>query len=310
MENKIIKNSFLIIDGDSFIHRAYHGYKNDRFSTEKNFLIKGFMTMITKEINERKPEYLAVVLDFQGDSFRKEIYPEYKANRPPKTKEFLKQVEEIHIYVKASGLPYFCEKGVEGDDVIGYLAKKAQLKKWKTTILTGDKDIAQIIDENTRLVDTRFKREINIKNLNESFGVNKPEEIIDLLALQGDKADNILGLEGCGEKTALKIINDFGSIDNLIEAPAENIYSSIRKTARSETKTQKIIQQVKETPEVLLLSKTLTTLKTDFEMNLSISDIKPKAIRFKKEKIIEINTLNNLNYEYVLPKVSIDFFFV
>lgn len=307
MEVKI-DNNFLIIDGDSFIHRAYHGYKSDKNSTEKNFLIKGFTKMITKEINSRKPTYLAIVMDYQGDSFRKELYPEYKGNRPPKTEDFLLKVEEIHEYIRSSGLPYFCHKGVEGDDVIGYLAKSAQKRNWQTTILTGDKDMAQIVDKNTRLVDTRFKREININNIKEHFGVEEPIQIIDFLALQGDKADNILGLEGCGEKTALKIIEEYKTIENFINADENDIYSKIRKTVRSEIKTQKIIKIIKENPNDLLLSKTLTTLKLDLDFNLSMSDIKPKKIRFNRDKIIEINLANNLHYKYSLPEVSINFF--
>lgn len=303
-----MNKKFLIIDGDSFIHRAFHGYKKDKNSTEFNFLIKGFFKMITKELNSRKFDYLALVMDYQGDSFRKDIYPEYKGNRPKKTKEFLEQVEEIHEYIRCSGLPYLCMKGVEGDDVIGFLAKKAQLQKWETVILTGDKDMAQVIDENTKLIDTRFKKEINLLNLEETFGIKEPNQIIDFLALQGDKADNIIGLDGCGEKTAIKIINEYGSVENILKASEDDIYDKIRKTVRSEIKTKNIIKQIKETPDKLLLAKTLTTLKTDLDFNLTLKDIKINRKRFNREKIIKFNEKYGLYYKDVITKEIIEFF--
>lgn len=291
---------FLIIDGDSFIHRAYHGYKaynksNNSNEDEEVFAIKGFTEMISRVLNKYKYKYLAVVLDDQGDSFRKEIYPEYKINRPPKPESFLSQIEDIHKYIKSSGLPYFCIENVEGDDVIGVLAEKAKNFKWKTKILSGDKDMAQVIDENTVIFDTKSQKEINLENIEANFGVRDPKQIIDLLALKGDIADNIKGLEGCGDKTAIKIIEHFKSINNLINYENKNERNQIiEKLTRNKIKSKIIIEQLDNKPNELLLSKFLTSLKLDIEMNLKIGDIKSSIHN------IDFNELNRISLKYKL----------
>ncbi len=293
------QKKIIIIDGDSFIHRAYHGYKtHNKYATEINFAIKGFTSMLSKILNERESDFLAIVMDHQGKNFRHELDSQYKANRPEKEASFLKQIYAIHEHVKASGLPYFCVEGVEGDDVIGFLAKKAQRQNWKTEILTGDKDIAQILDHNTSLIDTRFNKTITLNNIEENFGVEKPYQIIDYLAIQGDKADNIMGLDNCGKKTAQKLILDFDAIENLLKASENDIRDSISKVTRSKVKVESIIDQVKNSPEKLLMSKVLTTLKTDLDLKLTLKDIKFKQERIDVDKLEELNAIYSLSPLY------------
>lgn len=296
-----MEKKFIIIDGDSFIHRAYHGYKtHNKYSDETNYAVKGFTSMVSKILNDVEFDYLAIVLDHQSDSFRKDLDPKYKANRPPKEESFLIQIEAIHNYIKSSGLPYFCHKGVEGDDVIGFLAKKAQSQKWLIDIYTGDKDIAQILDERTRLIDTRFNKTISLLNIEDVFGVKKPEQIIDYLALQGDKADNIEGIAGCGEKTALRIIEKYDIIENFINDDEINIFENIKSAVRNKTKTQNIINQVKENPEKILLAKKLTTIKTDLDIILTRGDIKPKYANFNAVNLKNIMSKYKLHKDYSL----------
>lgn len=305
-----MKKKIVIIDGDSFIHRAYHGYKthNKKFSNENNYAVKGFTSMLSKTLNATTFDYLAIVLDHQGKSFRHELSPTYKANRAEKEDSFLHQIKIIHDFVKASGLPYFCKEGVEGDDVIGYLAKKAQEKGWLVDIYTGDKDIAQVLDVGTKLIDTRFNKEISLENIKDVFGVNKPYQIIDFLALQGDKADNIEGLAGCGVKTANKIIEEYDIIENFLEATDQDIIEKISKTVRSKEKTKGIITQIRENPSKLMLAKELTTLRTNFDLNLTLADLKIHQSRFDFIKTKEIVKNYQLTPAYSFDKKSLEWY--
>jgi len=300
------KIDFLIIDGDSFIHRAYHGYKahNKGTSSDKNFAIKGFTEMLTRVINKYDSTFLAVVLDHKGITFRKEIYPDYKGNRPPKEQNFLIQVDAIHDFVKASGLPSFCVEGVEGDDVIGVLAVKAQSLNWKTTVLSGDKDMAQIVDSNTKILDTKTNKEIRLDNLEEHFGVKHPHQIIEFLALQGDKADNILGMVDCGTKTAQKIIEKYNTINNLIESDLDELLEYIKPIIRNKKKAANIVRQVRDEGDTLLFWKFLTSLKLDIELNLTMKDIKVSEERIDFDVINKIQSEYGLNLNYSLPQKS------
>ncbi len=309
-ENQKINNKkidFLIIDGDSFIHRAYHGNKtHNKFMNEKNAAFKGFIKMLKGSIEAYQSPYLAVVLDHQGDTFRKEIYKEYKGNRPPKEADFIKQVNDIHAFVKSSGMPYFCVEGVEGDDVIGVLAKKAESNGMETTILTGDKDIAQIVSDKTRLVDTKSRREINLGNLEEIFGVTKPLQIVDLLSLKGDVADNILGMRDCGEKSALGLIKKYGSISNLLKQDLKDVYDFIRPITRSEDRANSIINQIENEKDKLLLWKYLTTLNLDIDIPLTRKDIKFSKERMNPETFNDLRKKYNFKTEYSIPKPLFD----
>lgn len=296
-ENKKI----IIIDGDSFIHRAYHGYKKD----ENKDAIMGFLSMITKIINNNKFDYIAIVLDDQNENFRHRLSPKYKANRPPKPIALQQQIYDIHSFIKNSGLPYFSVVDVEGDDVIGFLAKKAQNKNWSVDIFSGDKDLAQVIDEKTKIIDTRFKKEIELKNIFDNFGVVHPYQIVDLLALQGDKADNIEGINKCGKTTAIKIIKEFGTIENLLNTDHQELIEKMKPLIRNKESLKIILDQIMNEKEKILLSKNLISLKTDLDLDLKIKDIKIKTERIKKEVLIQICQKYGLNIKYSLPRIII-----
>lgn len=297
------KNDFLIIDGDSFIHRAYHGYKkhNQKYSNDTNYAIKGFSSMITRALKDNQFYFLAIVLDHQGKNFRHRLSDKYKANRPEKEESFKNQIIDIHSYIKDLGLPYFCVKDVEGDDVIATLARKAQLKKWKTKILTGDKDIAQVIDENTILHDTRFDKIISINNLEEIFGVKNPNQIIDFLAMQGDKADNIDGISGCGKGTAQKMLSKYGSLDKMMNLSYNDLISDVEKMARNKKKAEEIVYQIINNKENIILAQKLVKLQDDLEMPLSQKDIKFKADRINKESIHYLLEKYQLSKTHSIP---------
>lgn len=304
--NKKEDIDLLIIDGDSFIHRAYHGYKthNKGYADDSNFAIKGFCEMLTRVINKYESKYLAVVLDHKSETFRKKIYPDYKGQRPPKEENFLKQVSAIHDFVKASGLPYFCIEGVEGDDTMGVLAIKAQSLNWKTVLLSGDKDMAQIVDKNTKIVDTKTNKEIRLNNIEHVFGVEKPYQIIDFLALQGDKADNILGMQDCGNKTALHLIKKYDTIETLLKCNLDELYDYVKPVVRQKTKAENIVRQVKDEKEKLLLWKFLTSLKLDIELNITRKDIKVSPERINYEILNSLQKEYQLNLNYSLPKCA------
>ena len=307
MENK--KFDFIIVDGDSYIHRAYHGYKKyNRFATEENFAIKGFLEMLSKTLNMYKSSYLAIVFDYQGPSFRNELSPIYKANRPKKEPIFLSQIEDIHNIIKKSGLPSFCIKGFEGDDTIGSLVRKAQLKKWNTAIFTGDKDLAQLLDENTCIIDTNTRTEkiIKLNDLEKYFGVEKPENIIDLLAIKGDKADNILGLNGCGDKTGVFLVKKYGTVENIIAADKDQLKIELKSVLRHKDKIESVLYQLEEDKERLLLDKELTKLKENIIIDLTLKDIKIKEERLDKNYVIAILKKYNLKKEFAFQKEIIN----
>ena len=305
MENAIKNNiDFLIIDGDSFIHRAYHGYKKvNNDYTEHNIAIKGFTEMISRVINKYQSKYIALVFDHQGTSFRHDVYPEYKGNRPPKELHFLKQIEDIHTFSSAIGLPIFCIENFEADDTIGALARKSQKLNWNTVILTGDKDLAQLVDQKTIIIDTKKDKEINLGNLESVFGVNKPHQIIELLALKGDKADNILGMKDCGEKTAIKLIQKYDTINELIKADPVELYDYIKPIIRQKAKAESIVKQVVENPDSLLLWQYLTSLNIDVGLNLTMKDIKINPDRMSFDLINQIRFEYNLNLKKSIPLI-------
>lgn len=307
MENK--KYDFVIIDGDSFIHRAYHGYKSNKFATEKNYAIKGFLEMISRVLNDYDYKYLAIVFDYQGECFRHELSSVYKANRKEKEPLFLEQIKDIHKAVKASGLPSFCVKGVEGDDTIGVLTRKAQSLNWTTAIFSGDKDLSQLLDENTTIIDTnkRTQKIINLNDIEKYFGVKNPEQIIDLLAIKGDVADNIIGLKDCGDKTASFLLNNYKNLEEIMNEDKEILASKIKSIVRSKDKVNSIIYQLEHEKEKLLLSKELTKIRDNADnLNLSMKDIKIKENRVDKALVLSILKKYNLKLEYSFSKEIIN----
>lgn len=212
-ENKTL----YLIDGSSYLYRAYFAIR--RLSAPDGFptnAIYGFTQMLLKLLKDYQPAHLAMVFDAGRVTFRNEIYPEYKANREAMPDDLRMQIEPIHQLVEAFNIPLIARQGYEADDLIGTLAAHWEADGGKVVVVTGDKDLMQIVSENTSLLDTMKNTVTEIPQVLERFGV-PPQQVIDILGLAGDSSDNIPGVPGIGEKTAIKLIQQFGSLDQLLE---------------------------------------------------------------------------------------------
>ena len=217
-ENTMPENKTLyLIDGSSYLYRAYFAIR--RLSAPDGFptnAIYGFTQMLLKLLKDYQPAHLAMVFDAGRVTFRNEIYPEYKANREAMPDDLRMQIEPIHQLVEAFNIPLIARQGYEADDLIGTLAAHWEADGGKVVVVTGDKDLMQIVSENTSLLDTMKNTVTEIPQVLERFGV-PPQQVIDILGLAGDSSDNIPGVPGIGEKTAIKLIQQFGSLDQLLE---------------------------------------------------------------------------------------------
>ena len=222
-----IKLYLYLIDGSSNIYRAYHALRN--LTNSKGFptnAIYGFTSMLVKLLQEHNPQYLGIVFDSQGPTFRHKMYNEYKATRPGMPDDLATQIPFIKRIVKGFNIKALEFAGYEADDVIGTITKKAGSQSIRTIIVSGDKDFYQLIDKNTSLLDTRNNQTIGIKDVQERYGV-EPDKTIEVLGLSGDSSDNVPGVAGIGKKTAIKLIQKYKSINNLYahlkEIPQRNL---------------------------------------------------------------------------------------
>ena len=262
----IPKNPLILVDGSSYLFRAYHSPPHLTNSRgEATGAIYGVINMLKSLLRQYNPSHMAVVFDAKGPTFRNEMYSEYKANRPPMPDDLRSQIEPIHQIVRAMGLPLLCISGVEADDVIGTLARQASLAGRHTLISTGDKDMAQLVDGHVTLINTMTNTLLDPESVVSKFGVG-PEAIIDYLALMGDKVDNIPGLPGVGEKTAAALLQGLGSI--------ANIYQNLDKVTELNFRGAKTMAaKLAEHKQQLELSYQLATIKTDVELNCQLDDL-------------------------------------
>ena len=206
------KPTLYLVDGSSYLYRAFHALPNLTNSHgEPTGALLGVANMLKRLLNEEDPQHIAVVFDAKGPTFRHEMFPEYKANRPPMPAELRQQVEAILDFTGLLGLPLLQVEGVEADDVIGTLARLAEEQGMDCVISTGDKDMAQLVTANTTLTNTMTNSDMDRDGVVAKFDVT-PEQIIDFLALTGDKSDNIPGVVKCGPKTAAKWLRQWGSL--------------------------------------------------------------------------------------------------
>lgn len=257
------KPPFILVDGSSYLFRAYHVPQLQRMTNSQGMMtgaVFGVINMLKSLIKEYEPEHMAVVFDAKGKTFRNDLYPEYKANRPPMPEDLRQQIEPIHEIVKAMGLPLLVIDGVEADDVIGTLAKQACNEGRETLISTGDKDMAQLVSDHVTLINTMDKNNpiTDRERVVEKFGV-KPEQIIDYLALVGDKVDNIPGVDKCGPKTAVKWLEQYDSMQGVIDH-ADEIGG-------------KIGENLREAIDRLPLSYELATIKLDCDLEYKPGDL-------------------------------------
>ncbi len=270
------KSPFILVDGSSYLFRAFHVPQLQRMTNSKGMMtgaVFGVINMLKSLINEYQPSHMAVVFDAKGKTFRNDLYPEYKANRPPMPEELREQIAPIHEIVKAMGLPLLVIDGVEADDVIGTLADQASRSGIETIISTGDKDMAQLVTEHVTLINTMDKNNpiTDRERVIEKFGV-KPEQIIDYLALVGDKVDNIPGVDKCGPKTAVKWLAEYESMQGVIDN-ADKVGGKIGENLRSAL-------------EQLPLSYELATIKLDCELEKT-----PQELKVEEANLEELKTL-------------------
>ena len=206
----------ILVDGSSFLFRAYHAIPPlTNANGEPTNAIYGVSNMLRKLIADYHSDYITVVFDAQGKTFRHALYDQYKAHRPPMPDDLRVQIAPLHNLIQAMGLPLIIESGVEADDVLGALAQQAEQHGYEVIISTGDKDMAQLVTEHIILENTMSDTRLDIQGVTEKFGV-RPEQIIDYLALMGDSVDNIPGVPKVGPKTAAKWLNQYQTLENLI----------------------------------------------------------------------------------------------
>jgi DNA polymerase-1 len=259
--NKKTARPLVLVDGSSYLYRAFHALpplSNSR--GEPTGAVYGVINMLRSLIADYQPELMAVVFDARGKTFRDDLFEEYKANRPPMPDDLAAQIEPLHELVRALGLPMLQVQGVEADDVIGTLARQAGERGIPVIISTGDKDMAQLVDEQVTLVNTMSNTTLDSAGVEAKFGV-PPERIIDLLALMGDSSDNIPGIPKVGPKTAAKWLGQFGSLDEVI-ASAGDIKG-------------KVGESLRENLETLALSRELATIRTDVELEVTPEALQP-----------------------------------
>ena len=260
---------FVLVDGSSYLYRAFHAmFKADLRNSagEPTGAVRGVTAMLRRLLADYPNSPIAVIFDAKGKTFRDELFAEYKAQRPPMPDDLRSQVQPVHDIIKAMGLPLLVIDGVEADDVIGTFARQATEKGLDVVISTGDKDMAQLVNQHVTLVNTMTETVLDIEGVKEKFGL-PPELIIDFLALMGDKVDNIPGVPGVGEKTALSLLQNLGSL--------KDIYANLEAVRELDFRgAKKMPEKLAENKEMADLSYQLATIKCDVELDIHLEDIK------------------------------------
>ncbi|MBI3803780.1 MAG: DNA polymerase I [Nitrospirae bacterium] len=234
------KPTFYIIDGSSYVYRAYFGIRE--LSTSSGLptnAVYGFMQMLLKIIKDKKPDYLAIAFDTKSPTFRHTAYQDYKSHRPEMPDALSLQVPYIHRLVEAFRIPVVMGDGYEADDLIGTLAKKGEEQGFRVVIVTGDKDMFQLISPGVTVYDTMKEKSYTEKEIREKFGA-EPAQVVEIMGLMGDSVDNIPGVNGIGEKTAVQLIQQFGTIENLLANLGQVKKPKLRQTLEAEAETARL----------------------------------------------------------------------
>ena len=251
----------VLVDGSSYLFRAFHALPPlTTFDGTPTGALHGVLSMIQKLVLEENPSHVAVVFDAPGKTFRDALYAEYKAHRPAMPEELRVQIAPLHQAIAALGLPLLIVEGVEADDVIATLTQQAQARSLPVLISTGDKDMAQLSAPGVTLIDTMKNTRLDPAGVEEKFGV-PPQRIVDYLALMGDSSDNVPGVKGCGPKTAVKWLQEYGSLDGVMAAAA-----SMKGKAG---------ENLRAALAHLPLSRELVTVKTDVALPLALDALRP-----------------------------------
>jgi len=263
--NQEKQKKLVLVDGSSYLFRAYHARGVNLSSPDgrPTHVIYIVLNMLSKLVNDEQPDLIAVVFDAKGKTFRNDIYPEYKAHRPPMPEDLREQIEPLHELIKARGLPLICVEGVEADDIIGTMSREATEQGYRVLISTGDKDMAQLVNPNVSLINTMNNHSMDEAGVLEKFQV-RPDQIIDYLALMGDASDNIPGVPKVGPKTAAKWIAEYGDLKSVIEN-ASDIGG-------------KVGENLRDSIGFLPMSYELATIKLDCDTGIRIDQLEPMPI--------------------------------
>jgi DNA polymerase-1 len=273
----------ILVDGSSFLYRAFHAVPplNNEKGEPTNAIL-GVSNMLRKLLNEYNPEFMAVVFDSASKTFRHELSADYKANRTQMPDDLRSQIKPLHALIRAMGIPLVSASAVEADDVLGVLAQFGEREGYEVIIATGDKDMAQLVNDKITLEDTMSKTKLNPEDVFEKFGVH-PNQIADYLALVGDSSDNIAGVPKVGAKTAAKWLAEYETLDNLV-ANADKI-------------TGKVGENLREHLPKLELAKKLTVIRCDLDLPYNLADLTRRPFHDEqlKEMLSELGFLSWLN---------------
>lgn len=255
------KRKLFLVDGSNYVYRAFYAIR--QLSNSKGFptnAIYGFTNMLIKLCRDYQPDYIAIVFDSKGPTFRHEAYEDYKANRSAMPDDLIPQIPYIKDVVRGFSMPVIEQEGMEADDIIGTIAKTFGGTGIQTVIVSGDKDLMQLVSDDVVVVDTMKDKTYDVEGVKERFGV-EPEKVVDILGLAGDASDNIPGVPGVGEKTALKLILEYGSMENALEHA-------------DEVKNAKVRKNLIDYADQARLSRELATIKTDVDVKFNINDFR------------------------------------
>ena len=287
MNGKQKADYLVLIDGTAYLYRAYHALPPLKNSKGENTgAIHGFLNALNKIIEDFNPKHIGLVFDAKGKNFRHDIYSEYKANRSSMPEELVEQIPKLYELLSLMGYPPIIIDGVEADDVIGTLSKKFKNIR-EVKIFSGDKDFAQLVDKKTSIINPINLDIVDQKAVKKKFGV-EPKNIIDYLALVGDKSDNIPGVPGVGNKTASRLINQYGNVEKIIE--------------QKDLIAGKVGEALKSNLNQLILSKTLATIKLDVDTSIELKDL----IKFESNKKDLIKILKELELKTLLKNESVN----
>jgi len=293
----IRKKRFIIIDSNSIIHRAFHALPP--LTTKKGELVNaiyGFLLVFLKVIREFQPDYIAACFDYPAPTFRHKKYKEYKITRPPAPEELYQQIPKVKEILKIFNVPIFEKESFEADDLIGTVSRLAPTPEIETIIVSGDLDTLQLVDSKTKVY--ALKRGVkdivlyDEKLVKEKFQGLVPEQLLDFKALKGDPSDNIPGIPGIGEKTAIQLIKQFGSL--------ENLYSALISGKKISALNQQLGAKLEEYKKQAFLNKELVEIKKNVPLDFSLKEC--QWGKYEEEKVVKV--LKSFGFESLIKRLS------
>ncbi|MDR4499477.1 MAG: DNA polymerase I [Candidatus Scalindua sp.] len=283
----------IIVDGSSYIFRAFYAIRTTLTNSKglPTNAIFGFTRMLMKLVRDEKPDYVVVVFDSGKKTARHEYFPEYKANRASMPDDLVPQIPYIHELVRSFNIHAVCIDGVEADDIIGTLSVQAKKKGLEVTIVSGDKDMMQLVGDGVTILDTMKDKRLGPNEVCEKLGV-APDKVVEIMGLMGDSSDNIPGVPGIGPKTALELINTYGDIENVLVHAREVKKKSVR-------------EKLSQYQDKARLSKKLVTIVTNLDLNYDLANFKAKEIDYEAlVRILKELEFTSMLKELAPPRVS------